>query len=88
MRYIEKPTHHYNVSMGIYIFDPRIRGHIPRNQRLDLPDLLMGMLDKQERVQCYMYDGYWLDIGRVDDYQRAVEDFEQHRAEFLPSETT
>jgi NDP-sugar pyrophosphorylase family protein len=84
-RYIEKPTHHYRVSMGIYIFDPRIRAHIPRNQRLDLPDLLMGMLEKQEIVQCYMYDGYWLDIGRVDDYQRAVEDFEQHRADFLPA---
>jgi NDP-sugar pyrophosphorylase family protein len=86
-RYVEKPTHHYNVSMGIYIFDPRIRAHIPLNQRLDLPDLLMGILDKQETVQCYMYDGYWLDIGRVDDYQRAVEDFEQHRADFLPGET-
>jgi NDP-mannose synthase len=85
-RYVEKPTHHYNVSMGIYIFDPRIRAHIPLNQRLDLPDLLMGMLDKQELVQCYMYDGYWLDIGRVDDYQRAVEDFELHRADFLPGE--
>jgi NDP-mannose synthase len=87
MRYVEKPTHHYNVSMGIYIFDPRIRAHIPINMRLDLPDLLMEMLEKQEMVQCYMYDGYWLDIGRVDDYQRAVEDFELHRAEFLPGET-
>ena len=83
-RYIEKPTNHYRVSMGIYIFDPRVREHIPHNQRLDLPDLLMGMLAAQEVVQCYMYDGYWLDIGRVDDYQRAVEDFEEHRASFLP----
>jgi NDP-sugar pyrophosphorylase family protein len=85
-RYIEKPTQHYRVSMGIYIFDPRIRAHIPRNQRLDLPDLLMDMLAKREAVQCYVYDGYWLDIGRVDDYQQAVEDFEQHRAEFLPGD--
>ena len=73
--------------MGIYIFDPRVRQHIPPNQRLDLPDLLMGLLAEQEIVQCYMYDGYWLDIGRVDDYQRAVEDFEQHRASFLPMDT-
>jgi len=86
-RYIEKPTNHYRVSMGIYIFDPRVREHIPYNQRLDLPDLLMGMLAEQQLVQCYMYDGYWLDIGRVDDYQRAVEDFEQHRASFLPMGT-
>jgi NDP-sugar pyrophosphorylase family protein len=83
-RYIEKPTHHYRVSMGVYIFDPRIKTYIPRNQRLDLPDLLMGMLSKHEPVQCYMYEGYWLDIGRIDDYQQAVEDFDRNRGIFLP----
>ena len=83
-RYIEKPTHHYHVSMGIYIFDPRIKAYIPRGQRLDLPDLMMDMLSKGESVQCYMYDGYWLDIGRIDDYQQAVDDFDRNRAIFLP----
>ncbi|HWQ15532.1 MAG TPA: sugar phosphate nucleotidyltransferase [Roseiflexaceae bacterium] len=85
-RYIEKPTHHYHVSMGIYIFDPRARAYIPRGQRLDLPDLLTQMMASGETVQCYHYDGYWLDIGRVDDYQQAVADFEQHRERFLPME--
>jgi NDP-sugar pyrophosphorylase family protein len=84
-RYIEKPTHHYRVSMGVYIFDPRVRGYIPRDQRLDLPDLLTGMLERGESVKCYGYDGYWLDIGRIDDYQQAVSDFEQHREKFLPA---
>lgn len=84
-RYIEKPTNHYRVSMGVYIFDPRVREHIPRNQRLDLPDLLIDLMDKDERVQCYKYDGYWLDIGRIDDYQQAVNDFEQNRSQFLPN---
>lgn len=84
--YIEKPTHHYRVSMGVYIFDPRVASYIPQNQYLDLPDLLMGMLNQGEAVRCYRYDGYWLDIGRIDDYQQAVSDFEQHRVKFLPSE--
>lgn len=84
--YIEKPTNHYHVSTGVYIFDPRVREHIPRNQRLDLPDLLLQMRAQGETVRCYRFNGYWLDIGRIDDYQKAVEDFEQNRARFLPSE--
>lgn len=83
-RYIEKPTHHYHVSMGIYMFDPRVREYIPRGQYLDLPNLLTGLLAQGEAVKCYMYDGHWLDIGRVDDYQQAVQDFEQNRDRFLP----
>lgn len=83
-RYIEKPTHHYHVSMGIYIFDPRVHRYIPKGQRIDLPDLLMQMVDAGEVANCYLYDGYWLDIGRVDDYQQAVQDFEQQRNAFLP----
>lgn len=83
-RYIEKPTHHYRVSMGIYIFEPRARSYIPRNQPLDLPDLLTTMIRHGEIVKCYPYDSYWLDIGRVDDYQRAVEDFERNKEMFLP----
>lgn len=85
-RYIEKPTNHYRVSMGIYVFDPVVRNYIPRNQPLDLPDLLTMMIDRGERVQCYMYSDYWLDIGRVDDYRQAVEDFERDRCLFLPWE--
>jgi NDP-sugar pyrophosphorylase family protein len=85
--YIEKPTHHYFVSMGIYVFDPRARDFIPRNQRLDLPDLMRNMMAQGETVRCYRCEGYWLDIGRIDDYQQAVVDFEQNRARFLPGET-
>lgn len=85
-RYIEKPTHHYHVSMGIYAFNPTVRDSIPRGQRLDLPDLMLQLMDKGETVRCYRCEGYWLDIGRIDDYQQAVTDFEKNRALFLPGE--
>jgi len=87
-RYIEKPTQHYHVSMGIYVFDPRALRFIARQQRLDLPDLMLNMMSQGETVSCYRCDGYWLDIGRVDDYQQAVHEFERNRAQFLPGETT
>lgn len=85
-RYIEKPTHHYHVSMGIYVFDPRVLDAVPRGERLDLPDLMLKLMGQGDTVRCYQYQGYWLDIGRVDDYQQAVNDFEQHRERFLPWE--
>lgn len=85
-KYIEKPTNYYNVSMGVYVFDPRARSFIPKNQRLDLPDLMLRMIDQGELVRCYQCEGYWLDIGRIDDYQLAVDDFTRNRAQFLPGE--
>jgi len=85
-QYIEKPTHHYWVSMGVYAFDPRVRAHVPRDQRLDLPDLLKALVARGESVRCHEHDGYWLDIGRLEDYQRAADDFAAHRARFLPGD--
>jgi NDP-sugar pyrophosphorylase family protein len=84
--YIEKPTYDYRVSMGIYIFEPRVLEYIPRGKRFDFPDLVLRLLEAGERVMGYPYDGYWLDIGRVDDYAQAIEEFERMRDLFLPQE--
>ncbi len=84
--YIEKPTMHYPVSMGIYLFDARVLSFIPKGERLDLPDLVKKLRAAGEKVMAYKHEGYWLDIGRHDDYQEAVREFEAHRTEFLPSE--
>ena len=85
--YIEKPTYHYRVSMGLYIFEPRVLDYIPRGERLDFPDLVLQLLEAGERVMGYPYDGYWLDIGRPDDYAQATDEFEQLRNLFLPEES-
>jgi NDP-sugar pyrophosphorylase family protein len=84
--YIEKPVYHYAVSTGIYVFHPDVLGHIPNQQRMDLPDLILKLLATGERVIAYPFDGIWLDIGRVDDYERAVAEFQDHRTEFLLGE--
>ena len=82
--YIEKPTYDYTVSMGIYVFEPRVMEYIPHNQYLDFPDLVLKMIAAGERVCGYTFDGYWMDLGRPDDYAQAAEDFASMRAEFLP----
>lgn len=82
--YTEKPTLHYDVSMGVYALSRRAVDFIPDNQYFDFPDLIHTLLAEKEKVACYPYDGYWLDIGRPDDYEIAVEDFEKMKGELLP----
>jgi NDP-sugar pyrophosphorylase family protein len=82
-KYIEKPRLAYLVSMGIYVFEPEILNFIPKGEKFDFPDLMQLLLKKNERVAIYNSDDFWLDIGRPDDYQKAVEEFEKNRERFL-----
>jgi NDP-mannose synthase len=84
--YIEKPTYDLSVSMGIYAFEPRVLSYIPHNQYLDFPDLVLRLLHAGERVVSYPFSGYWQDLGRPDDYEQAVQDFETLRPEILGGE--
>jgi NDP-mannose synthase len=84
--YIEKPTYDYCVSMGMYVFEPKVLSYIPHNQYLDFPDLVLKLLAAGEKVVGYKFDGYWQDLGRPDDYQIATLDFERLRDRFLPEE--
>ena len=85
IEYIEKPTLHYHVSMGIYIFEPKVLDYIKPGESLDFPELVRILLANGERVLAYPYDGYWLDIGRQDDYEKAIEDFGRMQDKLLPS---
>lgn len=84
--YIEKPTYDYSVSMGIYLFEPRVINYIPKGEYLDFPNLVHLLLGAREKVVGYTFEGYWQDLGRPDDYEQANQDFEQLRSEFLPQE--
>ena len=81
--YIEKPTLKYRVSMGIYVFEPNILNYIDKNQYLDFPDLVKHLMADGKIVRTYPFDGYWLDIGRPDDYERAIEEFQNKQSLFL-----
>jgi NDP-sugar pyrophosphorylase family protein len=81
--YIEKPTLNYDVSMGIYAFKKEVLEYIPHNEYLDFPALIKILLKNKKKVISYPFEGYWLDIGRPDDYSEAVEEYEKNKAEFL-----
>jgi NDP-sugar pyrophosphorylase family protein len=79
----EKPEIPYIVSMGVYALEPRALDYLNGGEYLDLPELVLRLLDAGEGVGSFLYDGYWLDIGRHEDYEKAIEEFEQLRPMFL-----
>jgi NDP-sugar pyrophosphorylase family protein len=82
--YIEKPTQDYMVSMGIYVFDPCVLSYIPKWEKMDFPELIHQLLAAHEKVVGFPFDGYWQDLGRPDDYEQAIQDFDEMRSQFLP----
>ena len=81
--YDEKPTLNYLVSMGIYVLHPEVLELIPYNKRMDFPDLAKQVMSLNQKVQCYITDEYWLDIGRHDDYEAAIESFKKMKNSLL-----
>jgi NDP-mannose synthase len=79
----EKPTRNYLVSMGVYMVGRSLISHIPPNIKYGFDDLMRDMLARKEAVRVVPYSGYWLDIGRPDDYHQAIEDFENGRQDQL-----
>jgi NDP-mannose synthase len=83
INYIEKPEYIYSVSMGIYAFRKRAVDYIPPHTYFDFPELVKILMHENQLVKSYMFNGYWLDIGRKDDYEIALEEFETHKSSFL-----
>ncbi len=67
----EKPSLYHTVSMGVYCMRPEIIQYIPRGVAFGFDDLIFCLLGKGIDVHCYLHDGLWLDIGRVEDFQEA-----------------
>jgi len=81
--YDEKPTLDYLVSMGVYVLDPQVLEYIVPKQRLDFPDIVKTFLAEGKKVQTYITDEYWLDIGRHEDYEEATKCFENMKDQLL-----
>jgi NDP-sugar pyrophosphorylase family protein len=72
--------------MGVYVLEPAILNYIKKGVRLDFPDLIRTLIANDENVVSYPFGGYWLDMGRPDDYERAVAEFTARKNAFLPGE--
>lgn len=83
--YIEKPQQTFFVSMGAYILGTRALDMIPSRQRFNIPELIQRLVSKGERVHSFLHKGYWVDIGRIEDYQQALDDFPTMKEQLLSS---
>ncbi len=80
----EKPEFDYNVSMGIYVFNPAIVNFIPDNVPFGFDQLMHCLLEQKKKVAVYEFSGHWLDMGTPEDLDRAVEEFTTNRERYLP----
>jgi NDP-sugar pyrophosphorylase family protein len=80
----EKPTLPYLVSMGIYCANRKILDEIPQGEAFGFDHLVKRLLDQRKTVSLAKHEGYWLDIGRPDDYQRAIDDWPSVRPTIMP----
>ncbi len=84
VNFVEKPELSYGVSMGVYAMTRKTLTPYPRNVPFGLDDLVLDLLERGEEPAAYEFGGYWLDIGRPDDYDEANRNFERLRPVLLP----
>ncbi|HNX88773.1 MAG TPA: sugar phosphate nucleotidyltransferase [Paludibacteraceae bacterium] len=80
--FIEKPTNRYNVSMGVYMASNKVLEYIPENQFYGFDHLMLDLIKDQHPATVKIHSGYWLDIGRPDDYEKACKDFTENNFVF------
>jgi NDP-mannose synthase len=76
-RFREKPAIKYEVSMGVYMLNKKVLAQIPVNVSFGFDQLMLTMIDEKKNVAVRKHNGYWLDIGRPDDYEQAAIDYEE-----------
>ena len=72
----EKPTKVSKVNAGIYVVNPDTIKNLTKGKNIDMPSLINNELEKNSSsVSVFPIHEYWLDIGQIEDYQKAQVDF-------------
>jgi NDP-sugar pyrophosphorylase family protein len=79
----EKPTSMHLVAIGVYVVSSIAVAQVVAGTRLDFPELIAKNINQPGGVHVHVFDGTWLDLGRLDDFTQAVDTFESNRAAFL-----
>ncbi|NLK91878.1 MAG: NTP transferase domain-containing protein [Bacteroidales bacterium] len=72
----EKPILHYKVSMGVYMLNKACLDVIPDDTFYGFDHLMLDLIKNNNPATVKVFDGYWLDIGRPDDYEQAINDYQ------------
>ncbi len=71
-RVVEKPTEAHSILAGIYALSPSALTHLPAAGRFDIPDLIRAILKSGGSVRRHEIDAFWLDVGKMDDFEAAL----------------
>ena len=74
---VEKPVHKSFVNAGIYVLNPTALNYVPNGEFYDMPELYKKMMNEHDKVSAFPLREYWLDIGRMDDYEKANGDYHE-----------
>ncbi len=70
----EKPRLKTEIIAGIYLMNPEMIKEIPGEKQYHMTELLQKLITENKRIYRYLSDAYWLDIGRMSDYEKVRED--------------
>ena len=74
----EKPELILEILAGIYFLKPGVFQFIPDDTYYGMDDLIKDLRGREHLISRYLIHDYWLDVGQVEDYSRAREDFAEH----------
>ena len=77
----EKPNIVMYILSGIYVMKPEIFKFFPKDEYFGMDNLILKMLEEDKVVSKYDLKEYWLDIGRLNDYEKAQEVYNEHFSE-------
>jgi dTDP-glucose pyrophosphorylase/CBS domain-containing protein len=70
----EKPSMRHFVNAGIYLIQPSVCRMVPADRPFDMPELITKLIETKKRVICFPIREYWLDVGQIEQYERAAAD--------------
>lgn len=71
----EKPEYEFSVSMGVYCINKSLVDSLEPSAKYGFDDLVLDRLDTRKPVNVFPYNGFWLDIGRPEDYDYANDNY-------------
>lgn len=74
---VEKPMHKFFVNAGIYVLSPKVFNYIPNNEFYDMPTLFNTLIKKEETTISFPIHEYWLDIGRIEEFEKANNEYDK-----------
>lgn len=73
----EKPIHRSFVNAGIYVLNPDVLDYIPQDEFYDMPSLFEKLIEENSKTSVFPIREYWLDIGQMDDFNKANHEFKE-----------